>query len=94
MVRQPPIVIQPTEISATDVTDLEFLVARGPRRVGERLEFALLLLLGLLGGADFEELGQRARDAAFLAEDGDFEEAGVDGAGEVRDLLELWNRSG
>jgi len=43
----------------------------------------------LFGGADFEELGDCARDAAFFAEDGDFQEAGVDGAREVGDLFEL-----
>jgi len=90
MVRQSPIVIQPTEIGATDVADLELLVARGTRRVGERLQFALFLLLGLLGGAHFEEFCQRARYAAFFAKDGNFEEAAVDGAGEVGDLFELW----
>lgn len=55
MIRQPPIVIQPTQIGTAHIADLEFLVARGPGGVGEGLEFALFLLFRLLGGAHFEE---------------------------------------
>lgn len=64
-------------------------MAGGAGGVGEGLQFTLFFLFGLFGGAHFEELGDGARDAAFFAEDRDFEEAGVDGAGEVGDLFQL-----
>lgn len=64
-------------------------MARGARSVGERLELALFLFLGDFRGADLVELGDCGADAAGFAQNGDFEEAGVDGAGEIGDLFEL-----
>lgn len=92
VVRQAAVVVEAGEVGAADVADLQLLVARGPRGVGEGLELALTHLLLVLGGADLVQLVEGERDAAHLAEDGDLEEACVDGLGEVGDLLELWDR--
>ena len=81
VVRQPAIVIQPRKIRAADVANLELLVARGTARFGERAEFALFVFLGGFGETDLVELGSGEGYAAGVAEDGDFEEAGVDGLG-------------
>lgn len=88
VVRQPAIVVEPAEVCAADVADLQLLVARGPAGVGEGLEVSLALLLGLLGLADLEVLLDGARDAPFLGQDGDLEQACVDGLGDVGDLLQ------
>jgi hypothetical protein len=72
------IVIEATEVCATDVADLEFLVARGPRRIGQRLQLALALRLGLYRLPDPEELVLGAGDFGHGAEDLDFQEAIAD----------------
>lgn len=92
VVRQPAVVVEPGEVRAADVADLQLLVARGPRGVGEGLEFALARLLLVLGGADLVELVEGEGDGAGFAQDGDLEEAGVDGFGEVGDLFQLFCR--
>lgn len=81
VIRQPAIVVQTTQVGAAHVADLQLLVAGGAGRVGEGFQLALLFFLGDFGGADFVEFGHGGRDAAGFAEDGDFEEAGVDRTG-------------
>jgi len=89
VVRQSSIVIQPAQVRATDIADLEFLVTRGPTGVGERLEFALPVGFYLLRLAQLEVLRHGEVDAAGCAEDFDFLQAGAYGFGEVVDLFEL-----
>ena len=89
MIRQPPIVIQPAQVRPAHVANLQFLMPRGPRSIRQGFEFALFFLLAGFGDADFVEFGDGGSDGAGFAEDGDFEEAGVDGAREVGDLFEL-----
>lgn len=83
VVRQPAVVVEPAEVGAADVADLQLLVARGAGRVGEGLELLFALGLLLAGLADAEELVHGAGDFAHGAENFDFEEAVVDGCREV-----------
>lgn len=89
MIRQTSVIVQPTQIRSTYITDLQFLMPRRTRRIGKGFEFTLLLLLGRFSDVDFVELGDGRGDGAGFAEDGDFEETGIDGAREVGDLFEL-----
>ena len=89
MIRQTSVIVQPTQIRSTYITDLQFLMPRRTRCVGKGFEFPLLLLFGRFSDVDFVELGDGRGDGAGFAEDGDFEETGVDGAGEIGDLFEL-----
>jgi len=57
VVGQASVVVQPAQIRAAHVAHLQLLVARGPGRVGEGLEFALAVRLGGLRLAQLEELG-------------------------------------
>ena len=61
----------------------------GARGVGQGFQLALFFLFAGFGGADFVEFRVGCVDGGGFAEDADFEEAGVDGAGEVGDLFEL-----
>ena len=45
MIRQPPIIIQPTQIRPTNITHLQLLVTTRPRRVSQDLQLPALLLL-------------------------------------------------
>ena len=69
-------------------------MATGARGVGKRAKFALLFFFGGFSGANFVKFGVRGGDGAGFAEDRNLEEAGVDGAGEVGDLFELWEGKG
>lgn len=89
VIRQSPIVIQSTQIRTTHVADLQFLMSAGARGVGQGFELALFLFFAGFGGADFVEFGVCGVHGAGFGQDADFEEAGVDGAGEVGDLFEL-----
>jgi len=88
MIRQPPIIIQPTQIRAAHIADLQLLVAAGPRRIGQGLELRLVLGLCEQGGADPHVLLEGARDQARRAQDLDLEQARLDARGEVADLLQ------
>lgn len=94
VIRQPPVVVQPTQIRAAHVADLEFLVAAGPGGIGEGAQFAFFFLLGSFGSADLVEFTDGGADGTGFAEDADFEEASVDGAGKVGDLFELGGERG
>lgn len=89
VVGEAAVVVEPAEVGAADVADLQLLVARGTGRVGEGLELLLAVELGLRGLAHAEELVLGARDFGHGAEDLDFEEAVADGRGEFGDALEL-----
>lgn len=89
VVREPSIVVQPAQVRATDIADLEFLVARGTARVGQGLELALAVASDLLGLAQLEVLRHCEVDAAGGAEDFDLLEARAYGFGEVVYLFEL-----
>jgi hypothetical protein len=56
MVRESTVVVETTEVCATDVADLEFLVARGTRRIGEGLQFPFAAFFLVFGGSNFVEL--------------------------------------
>lgn len=90
VVRQSAVVIETTEVCAAHVADLQLLVTRGAGGVLEVLQFSLAGFLLVFGGAGLVELVVGLSDRASLTEDGDFEKAGVDCFGEVRDLFELW----
>lgn len=64
-------------------------MAAWARGVGEGFELALLFFLGSFCRADLVELGHGGGDAAGLAQDAYFQEAGVYRAGEVGDLFKL-----
>lgn len=89
MIRQPPIIIQSTQIGSTDIADLQFLMPRGTRGVGEGFKFALFILFGGLCDVDLVEFRDGGGDGAGFAEDGDFKETSVDGTREVGDLFKL-----
>ena len=89
VIRQPPIIIQPTQIRAAHIANLQLLMAAGAGGVREGFQLPLFFLFGGFGGADFVEFGDGRGDAAGLTKDGDFKKAGVDGAGEVGYLFEL-----
>lgn len=89
VIRQPAVIIQPGQVRATDVADLQLLMARGPRGVRKGLELALFVALGLHGLFDAEEFFVRARHFGGFAKDFDFEESGFDGFREVGDLFQL-----
>lgn len=84
MIGQSPVIVEARQIGATDITDLEFLMTRGPTGVGERLEVTLGLLLCDLCRADLVELGGGEADTAGLAQTGDLEQTRVNGLGQVR----------
>ena len=75
VIGEAPVVIETAEVGAADVADLELLVARGARGVGELLELALALGFGLAGLVDAVHLVDGFVDFADFAEDFDFEEA-------------------
>ena len=77
VVRQTAVVVQSREISATDVADLQLLVARGTRCILEVLELTLALFLLVLCCANLVQFVEGLRDGAGFAEDRDFEEARV-----------------
>jgi hypothetical protein len=89
VVGEAAIVVEARQVGAADVADLQLLVARGPAGVGQGLELALLVALGLHGLLDAEELLVGARDLGGFAQDFDFEQARLDGLGEVGDLFQL-----
>lgn len=88
MIRQPAIIIQPTQIRTTHIADLQFLVSARARRIRQRLELRLVLRLRKQGGADAHVFLEGARDQTRRAEDLDLEQARLDARGEVGDLLE------
>ncbi len=92
MIRQPSIIVKPTEIGSTYITDLQLLMPRGTGRIRKGFEFSLLFFFGSLGDVYFMEFCDGCGDGAGFAEDGDFEEPGIDGAGEIGDLFELYSR--
>ena len=79
MIRQPPIIIQSTQIRATHITYLQFLVTRRSGGVGERFQFSFFFFLGGFGGADFMVLENGEGDGGGFPKDGDFEKTCVDG---------------
>lgn len=89
VVRQTPVVIESAEVGAANVADLQLLVTRRTGGILEVLELAFAGLLLVLCGADLVHLIQGHCDGATFAEDGNFEEAGIDRVGEVGNLLEL-----
>lgn len=91
MIRETSIVVESAEIGAADVTDLQFLVARRTRGVGEGFQVAFALVLGLFRLAQAEMLVEGTGDATFFAEDAHFDQACVDGFGEVGDLFQLFS---
>lgn len=64
VVGQPAVVVEPAEVGAADVADLQLLVAGRTRRIGEGLEFLFALGFLLAGLAHAEELVLGARDFA------------------------------
>lgn len=64
VVGQSAVVVQSTQIGATDVAHLQFLMSARARGVRERFQFAFLLLLGRLGSADLVEFCHGRGDAA------------------------------
>lgn len=92
VVSQPAVVVEPAEVGAADIADLQLLVAGRARGVGQGLELLLALGFLLAGLADAEELVLGAGDFAHGAEDFNFEEAAVNGRCEVRDGFELFGR--
>ena len=77
------IVIQPAQVSTADITDLQFLMPAGAGGVGEGFEVAFFFFFGGFGDADFVVFAYGEGDRGGFAQDGDFEEAGVDGGCEV-----------
>lgn len=66
VIRQSSVIVEPRQVRATDIADLQLLVSRRARRVRQLLELALALLLGVLGLAQLEELGVRLVDQPAL----------------------------
>ena len=88
VVCQPPVVVQPTQIRAAHVADLQLLVARGPARVRQSLELALPVRLDLLRLPQLEMLGDGDVDGADGAERLDLLQRNGDSSAEVRDLAQ------
>lgn len=83
VIRQPPIIVQSTQIRATHITNLQFLVTRRPGGVREGFQLSFFFFFGRFGGADFVVFVNGECDGGGFAEDGDFEESGINGVGEV-----------
>ena len=81
MIRESTIIVQATEIRATHVADLQFLVARRARGVGQCFKIPLLVFFRGLGDANLVVLGHGEGDAGCFTQDGDFEESDVDAVG-------------
>jgi hypothetical protein len=62
VVGEAAVIVEAAQVCAADVADLQLLVARGPRSVGQRLELALALRLGLASLPYAEELVLRSGD--------------------------------
>lgn len=62
VIRQPPVVIQSTQVRTANITHLQLLVSARARSVGKRAELAFLFFFGSFGGADFIELGDSGGD--------------------------------
>lgn len=62
VIRQPPVVIQSTQVRTANITDLQLLVTARARSVRKGSELAFLLFSGSFGGADFIELGDSGGD--------------------------------
>lgn len=73
VIGQTPVIIQPAEVGAANVADLQLLVSTGPRCVGQCFEFPLAILLHLFQLANLEVFRHGGIDAAQLAEDLDLE---------------------
>ena len=67
MVRQPPVIIQSTEVRAAHVADLQLLVSRRTGRVRQRFQLALEDFLLVLRLADFVEFVDGGGDGAEFA---------------------------
>lgn len=89
MIGQPPVIVEPAQIGAADITHLELLVTRRTRGIRQLLEFLFALCFCLLGLAYAVVFVDGAGDLPYFAEDLDFEETVVDTGVEVGDTLEL-----
>lgn len=81
VIRQSPIIVQSTQIRATHVADLQFLVTRRPGGVGEHFQISFFFFFGGFGSADFMMLEDCEGDGRGFSEYGDFEETRVNGVG-------------
>lgn len=93
MIRQPPVVVEPTQVRTADIADLQLLVTRWPRGILQILEVSFVGFFLVLRRADFVQFVHSHRHRARLAKDGDLEKAGVDGVVEVGDLFQLERKS-
>lgn len=93
MICQSSVVIKATQICTAHVADLQFLMTGRTRGILKVLQFPLIGLFLVLGGADLMQFVERDGHGTGLAEDGDFEKSRVDGFGEIRDLFELQSMS-
>jgi len=89
MVRQAPVVVEPAEVCAADIADLQFLVARRPRGVGQVLELPLAIEFRLGGLADLVKLVDGLEYLTLLAQDLGLDGAALDGLVEFVDAFEL-----
>lgn len=89
VVGEAAVVVEAAEVGATHVADLELLVARGARRVGERLKLLFLVRLGLGHDLEVEPLVYSDGHHVLFGVDLDLVEATLDICLEVGDALEL-----
>lgn len=94
MIRQAAVIIQPAQVRTAHVAHLQFLMARGAGRIGERFQLTFLVLLSDFSGANLVELGYGRAYAAGFTQNTDLKQACVYRSREVGDLLELIPRGG
>jgi hypothetical protein len=72
VVGQAAVVVEPAQVRAAHIADLQLLVPGRPGRILEVLQVALADLLLVFGGAGLVQLAQGDGDGGGFAEHGDF----------------------
>lgn len=88
MIRQPPIIIQPRQIRATNIADLQLLMSRRSRSIRQSLEFAIPLIPLNLRNPDPMELLHSKIHRAFLSHDLNLLQPNLNRPPKIRDRLE------
>jgi len=85
VIREAPVIVQSTQICATDITDLQLLMTGWTRSLAERFELALAIRLDGLCLAELKVFRHGKVDAARRCKDLNLLQAGSDCFCEVGD---------
>jgi hypothetical protein len=89
VVCQASVIVESAQISAANVANLKFLVARRTRSIRQGLKLAFLLVLPLFKLSYFPKLGDGLIDGAIFGENPDFLQTNVDVLVELIDCFIL-----